>query len=296
MAIEEMAEVPAPGPLMAAAAGAMLLPRRPRPAAAPAVELLVRGVTVDKSHLARYSRVCGFPLSGVLPPTYPHVLAFGVAMRLMTRPDFPFPLPGLVHIANHIDQRRPVGADEALDVSVKAERFRPHERGYAIDVVTAATVDGAEVWVERSSYLRRSASSGRPEGRRTQDASEPPKPTAIWRVGRDVGTAYARVSGDRNPIHTSRVGAKLFGFPRPIAHGMWTLARSLAALTGRLPEAYKVDASFKLPILLPAAVAFTVTRDPSDGWAFQVLDARTGRPHLIGAVTSETTSLTGRNP
>lgn len=285
MAIEEMAEVPAAGPMMAAAAGAMLLPRRPRPAAAPEVELLVRGVTVDKGHLARYGRVCGFPLSGVLPPTYPHVLAFGVAMRLMTRPDFPFPLPGLVHIANYIDQRRPIGADEALDVSVKADRFRAHERGHAIDVVTTATVDGAEVWVERSSYLRRSASTGQPEGRRFKEEGEPPKPTAIWRVGRDVGTAYARASGDRNPIHTSRVGAKLFGFPRPIAHGMWTLARSLAALAGRLPDEYKVDASFKLPILLPATVAFIVTRDPNDGWAWQVRDARTGRPHLVGTVT-----------
>ena len=68
------------------------------------------------------------------------------------------------------------------------------------------------------------------------------------------GTDYAAVSGDHNPIHTSRLGARLFGFPRPIAHGMWSKARCLAALEGRLPDAYTVDVAFKLPILLPATV------------------------------------------
>src|SRR5690606_2130019 len=107
-------------------------------------------------------------------------------------------------------------------------------------------VDGYEVWSERSAYLRRAAAPGQPERRSAGERAEPPRPTAIWRVGRDIATAYARVSGDRNPIHTSRVGARLFGYPRPIAHGMWTLARSLAALTGRLPDEYTVDVSFKL--------------------------------------------------
>ena len=80
----------------------------------------------------------------------------------------------------------------------------------------------------------------------------PPAGSARWRVEPRVGTDYARVSGDRNPIHTSRLGARLFGFPRPIAHGMWSKARCLAALEGRLPDAYTVEVAFKLPVPLPA--------------------------------------------
>lgn len=284
MAIEEMAEVPAAGPLMATAAGAMLLPRRPRPAAAPEAELLVCGTSVDREHLARYARVCGFSVSDALPPTYPHVLAFGLAMRLMTRPDFPFPLPGLVHIENSIEHRRAVTADEALDLAVRAERYREHDRGHAIDVITTASADGTVVWFERSSYLRR---SGRTPGRGgDSERPEPPPATAVWRVGRSAGSAYARVSGDRNPIHTSLIGARLFGFPRPIAHGMWTLARCLAALTGRLPDQYTVEASFKSPVLLPATVAFSATRQASGAWRFGLHDAKTGRPHLDGTVAA----------
>jgi acyl dehydratase len=97
-----------------------------------------------------------------------------------------------------------------------------------------------------------------------------------------VGADYAAVSGDRNPIHTSRVGARLFGFPRPIAHGMWTKAHALAALEGRLPEAYTVEVTFKQPVLLPASASFTTTRT-AEGWDF---DLRSNRPHLRGSITT----------
>jgi acyl dehydratase len=89
------------------------------------------------------------------------------------------------------------------------------------------------------------------------------------------------VSGDHNPIHTSRIGARMFGFARPIAHGMWTKARCLAALEGRLPGAYTVAVSFKLPILLPARVSFSAA-STGDDWKFGV---DSGRPHLAGLVT-----------
>jgi hypothetical protein len=106
-------------------------------------------------------------------------------------------------------------------------------------------------------------------------------PQAIWHIGPQVGPAYARVSGDHNPIHTSRLGARLFGFPRPIAHGMWTKARCLAALEGRLPEAFTVDVAFKLPITLPSKAGFR-----HSGGGLSVFNARNGKPHLTGRISA----------
>src|SRR5262249_32853826 len=62
--------------------------------------LAVAGVRVDTAHLTEYNRVCGFRQSTALPTTYPHVLAFPLALALMTGPSFPF--LGVVHIANRI--------------------------------------------------------------------------------------------------------------------------------------------------------------------------------------------------
>jgi acyl dehydratase len=102
-----------------------------------------------------------------------------------------------------------------------------------------------------------------------------------------VGTDYAAVSGDHNPIHTSRLGARLFGgFPRPIAHGMWSKARCLAALEGRLPEAYTCAVSFRAPVPLPSTVAFSAAPTTGSGWAFALHSERSGRTRLTGEVTA----------
>lgn len=252
---------------------------RPRPSTLPE-DTLTTAVTVDREHLARYQRVCGFRLSDRLPGTYPHVLGFGLQLELMTRRDFPFPVVGGVHVGNRIEQTRQLTADDVLELAVHAQDLRDHPRGRQYDVVTTATVGGEVVWRDVSTYLRRGPSAG-PKGERAAREPAPPAPPhATWRVPTSTGTAYAEVSGDHNPIHTSWLGARLFGFPRPIAHGMWSKARCLAALEGRLPAAYAVEVAFKLPILLPASVGFSYT-----GREFALRDARSGKPYLAGTIT-----------
>ncbi|MFD0823094.1 hypothetical protein ACFQ0D_33305, partial [Micromonospora zhanjiangensis] len=155
MSVMELPRMPAAGPLYRRAALSMVpgLGGRRRAGELPDTELAVRGVTVDRAHLAAYDRVCGFRLGDVLPTTYPHIMVFPLALRLMTAPDFPFPMVGLVHLANRITVTRPVRAGETLDFTVRAEDLRPHDRGRQVDVVATATCDGAEVWRGVSTYL-----------------------------------------------------------------------------------------------------------------------------------------------
>jgi acyl dehydratase len=283
-------ELPAPprlGPLYRSAAVAALR-RGAAGDTLPDQTILVRDIAVDREHLAEYDRVCGFRLADTLPATYPHVLAFPLAVRLMTGPGFPLPLIGLVHVNNRIEVHRPVTADEPLDIRVHAQNLRPHPRGRQVDLVAEATVGGETVWRGLSTYLRRESGG---DGERRADAERPPVGIARWRVTRRTGTDYAEVSGDHNPIHTSRIGARLFGFPGPIAHGMWAKARCLAALEGRLPERYTVDVAFKLPVPLPSTVAFGAVA-AGDGWQLDLRAAKSGRPHLAGTVDSSSRAAT----
>jgi hypothetical protein len=73
-----------------------------------------------------------------------------------------------------------------------------------------------------------------------------------------------------------------------IAHGMWTKARCLAALDGDLPESYTVEARFKLPLFLPAKVAFTTWEEGPER-RFEVRGASDGKPHLDGSVQATRT-------
>ena len=245
----------------------------------PDTQLVLSGFDVDREHLAAYVRVCGFRLRDELPPTYPHVLAFPLAMELMTDSSFPFPVIGLVHVRNRIEQVRPIGADEQLDVQVSAADLRPHDRGTQFDLVADVDAGGKRVWQSRSTYLHREGGSSKKGGR--EERPEPPEPSAVWKLPGDIGRRYAEVSGDRNPIHLHPLSARLLGMPRAIAHGMWLKARCLAALEALVPDSFEVDVQFKLPVTIPGRVSFASWPE-DEGRGFSLYDAGNEKPHLRG--------------
>ncbi|MEU3844643.1 MaoC/PaaZ C-terminal domain-containing protein [Streptomyces sp. NPDC028635] len=264
---------PALAPLLAR--GALLSPlKRPRPdAPVPTGRLLLPGLRVDLARLAAYERVCGFAAADdTLPVTYPHVLGFPLAMRLMSARAFPLPLLGLVHTSIGITRHRALAATGTYDVGVRVERLAPHRRGTEAFVVTELREDDTVVWESTSTYLARHRTASAAGGR-SEDAPEPPV-VGEWRLGGDLGRRYGAVSGDRNPIHLHPLTARLFGFPRAIAHGMWSVARCLAA--HGVPDAAFVRAEFRAPVLLPGTVRYA--QDGEGRFALRGDD----RVHLTG--------------
>ena len=250
----------------------------------PDVVLVRRGVRADAAVLAAYLQLVGEEVRDVLPAGYLHTLTFPLTTAMLARPDFPLPALGMVHLANRVELRRAVGVDEVLDARVHAEALVPHRRGAAVDVVAELATDGDVVWRGVSTYLAKGVRV--PGADRPADAGRPewhvPSPTGLWRLGADVGRRYAAVSGDRNPIHTSRLAARAFGFPRPIAHGMFTAAKALADVgpAGR-GDAYAWEVEFATPVLLPASVSVRVAPDAAGGFTFA---AWSRKPHLLGTV------------
>ena len=241
------------------------------------------GVGTDPQHLEKYNEVCGFARGTTLPATYPHMAAFALHMTLMTDTAFPFAPMGLVHLRNSITQRRPIGVDESFDVSVKAADLRPHSKGRLIDVLTTASIDGDVVWEEVTTLLSRGRGSGQETSPAPLAGVEAPEGVVHWKLPSDLGRRYGAVSGDRNPIHLYPITAKAFGFPRNIAHGMWTKAHALAALQNKLPDAYTIDVEFKKPILLPSTVVFGSRTDEAV-ITLGVTSARKPSTHLVGRV------------
>ncbi|MFJ3778417.1 MaoC/PaaZ C-terminal domain-containing protein [Streptomyces sp. NPDC090075] len=266
---------PSLGPLLAL--GALRSPfKRPAPDADfPRARLVLPGLRPDLGKLAAYERVCGFGTGDDgLPVTYPHVLGFPLAMRLMSAREFPLPLLGLVHTSVEIERRAELPGDGTYELAVHIEKLSPHRRGTEATVVTGMRADGEVVWESRSTYLARHGSPGAAETPR--EAPGGPLPVvAEWHLAGDVGRRYGAASGDRNPIHLYPFTARLFGFPRAIAHGMWTAARCLAA--HGVPTAATVRAEFRAPVPLPGTVEYA-----AEGGRFQL---RSGdRIHVEGSV------------
>jgi acyl dehydratase len=266
--------------------GASLLPFVPGGGGEiPELDLRLEGVAADPTAVAAYAKVCGFALRDSLPVTYPHVLAFPLQMAVMADGGFPFGAVGLVHIENRIEQRRPVGLSEKLAIRVRPTALRPHPKGRTFSLLTEVTAGGAIVWESESTMLRRGRGDEQASAAESFPTLPPDTPaSAAWRLGGDLGRRYGAVSGDRNPIHMHALTAKPLGFPGAIAHGMWTKARCLAALDGRLPASFAVAVRFRKPILLPARVEFASVA-VGEEIAFAVRDAKRQTPHLDGRVT-----------
>ncbi|NKS47936.1 dehydratase [Rhodococcus hoagii] len=245
----------------------------------PKETLALSGLRVDPDNLAAYAKVCGLRFGDTLPITYPFTLVFPTVMRLLTSREFPFPAIGSVHTDNTIEQLRPISVSEPLDLRVHAENLRPHAKGTQVDLVSEVSVGRELVWRQVSTFLKMHPTGAPKEAKAEHKDEVPPRPTRTLRVDQKIISRYAAVSGDRNPIHVTSLGAKAFGFPSTIAHGMWSAAAALQPLEGRVADAVTYTVRFGKPIVLPATVNLYADRT-AEGWDLSLKNPKKGYPHL----------------
>lgn len=255
---------------------------------------------IDQENLDDYRKICGFADDGKVPATYFSVLSQTLQMNMMVKEPFPFAMLGLVHVDNSVTQYRSIGERETVAMSVTFDNLRDHAQGQQFDFVTTVKSEEEVIWEGTSTYLSRSKKPS------SKDKKSAPRPVmvkpevneagvhSIFEVPEDIGRRYAFVSGDFNLIHLHPLSARAFGFPKAIAHGMWSKAKCLA-LMGDLPDAYTIDVSFKLPIFLPAEVELIAEpvaqlKNVDDTCEFGLYSSKNNKPHLAGVVTLKSDS------
>ncbi len=268
--------------MLRAAAGA--LPFISRAGTLPDRTLRIDELAIDRAHVAEYAAATGLRFGDAVPLTYPFALTFPTVMTLTTGFDFPFAAMGSVHIENHITAYRPISVSDTVAVAVHAENLREHRKGLLVDLVSDVHVGNDLVWHQVTTFLhqQRTSLSGEPKPAPAKQPKLAP-PGAMLRITPGQIRRYASASGDHNPIHTSSIGAKLFGFPKAIAHGMFSAAAVLANIEGVLPEALTYSVRFGKPMLLPASPGLYIDR-VTDGWDVALRNVTKGYPYLTGAV------------
>jgi acyl dehydratase len=270
--------------MLLAAAGA--LPFISRDGRLPEHTVTVDDLAIDRANVAEYAAVTGLRFGDAVPLTYPFALTFPSVMSLVSGFDFPFAAMGSVHVENQITQYRPIAVTDTVGVKVRAENLREHRKGLLVDLVTDVSVGNDVAWHQVTTFLhqQRTSLSDEPKSEPKKPTRLPP-PNAVLHITPGQIRHYASVGGDHNPIHTSSIGAKLFGFPTSIAHGMFTAAAVLANIEGQLPDAVKYSVRFGKPVLLPARVGLYTER-VSDGWELALRNLSKGYPHLTGSVSA----------
>jgi len=269
--------------------GKALLPRQHKPGEQtriPELQADLLGIATNTRALSTYQRICGFKPGSRAPITWPHILAFPLHLKLLTEKAFPLPLLGLVHLRNTITQHRPVSTGENLDIRVVLGNQQRTDREIEFDLITEARAAGKLIWEETSTNLFRMARQGASDASKNPPQLEHYPFSETIKAPENIGRQYAKVSGDRNPIHMHALSARAFGFPRAIAHGMWSKAHALALLEQQKDWSHgpvKVSCQFKKPLLLPGTAQLN-WRTGADGWDYQILNAKGDAPHLTGRI------------
>jgi acyl dehydratase len=245
----------------------------PAGATIPRIHARATGVRVDAR---AYADACGFAPSDAAPLTYAQVLAAPLHLAVLGHAAFPLPLAGTVHTWQRIVQRRPLREGETLTVEAWVDGHTVLRSGGTFDLCTRLLAGDEVPWEGVTRILSRKipGHGGPREARAPALPEDAQRPVATIEVPVDTGRRYARVSGDANPIHTSWLAARLFGFPRPIAHGMWALARAVAELGATVPQAACLEAAFRAPVFIPGRVEVLAEERGTRGVSFTVRDER----------------------
>lgn len=249
----------------------------------PDIAIQLENTTLTPDKVKKYNKICGFNHSIIVPATYIHAYIFPLHTYLLSQPDVPFPLPGLIHFANSIKQYRPLYIGEEFSVTCKLGNLIAHDKGQAFEILSYVDVHGKRIWEDVSIYLYK----GKEGIGNILDWNQPIlNDNCIkesWSLYHNLGFEFAIASGDFNPIHLHPLTAKVFGFQRHIIHGMWSVGRILALLENRVPESFELTASFKTPIYLPASVIFRHEKT-DEGFNFDIVDHTQEKPHLKGYI------------
>ena len=255
--------------------------------------------TLDAQHIARYAHICGFAPAAQAPLTYPQMLTFPLLMHYMSSAACPWPAMGTVHLANTITQHAPLAAGDGVRVQLHTGELLAHERGQVFTLALRVLREdtGECVWQATQTLLRLGVRSpaGPPFASHALAQLGPDdwplERRAEFEAAADIGRRYAPVSGDYNPIHLWPLTARLLGFERAMAHGLWTQARALALVQpdGVLPAAC-LHTVFKRPLFLPARASLWQAWPVPGQCIFEVRDAQGQRPHLRARLSFATPS------
>lgn len=135
-----------------------------------------------------------------------------------------------------------------------------------------------DVFIPLSSKPNDGTNKSKPKPRVPLEARE----VAEWRLRKDAGLDFAKLTGDFNPIHWVSPYAKMMGFRDVILHGFGSMARAFESiakvkLAGNVHRMGSLEVRFTRPLVLPARPRLFL-----DERRFYVGDARGARPYAIG--------------
>ena len=216
-----------------------------------------KGVEIDEGELRRFKMF--FKFRSELPVTFLYTLAQRAQSYLMLKKEFTIQIPGMIHVSNEIEQYDGIASNKPFDIDVRCEV--PKKEGSLHPKFEVEYYQDGELVAKcLSNYLAKRRSL--PKFGQKKKRREPPhqieaKKTDLWTIHKSVGKLYGEIAGDKNPIHTSRIFARLAGFKRPIVQGWYLVCRATYQIEKEQGvTTNSVTVNFHKPIFVDSNVHF----------------------------------------
>mgnify|MGYP000170239714 CR=1 FL=1 len=255
----------------------------------PELSLTVSGFKINRKQLSNYLNTFEYESTKLLPAPFLYLATQAIQLYMLTLPEFPLSPAGLVHLGVRFEQTKELSPEWQGNVVMSIINQRRSRKGLVLDIESRFENNAGIVCLTiTSTYLARAV--------KVRHDGSLPKLVCFdetqlnggrifesgFSVGRHAGKLYARLSGDYNPIHLYGWSAKLFGFKRPIIHGLYMVSKAYSELYKQHKELPLEGLfQFKSPLYLPGKANLRLKAN-NDHWV--ILVSSSEDDHLHGRV------------
>lgn len=200
-----------------------------------------------------------------------------------TLKDLPYPIAKVVNGGCRVDFHGPIPRGKALVSSAQLTELDDNgSRAVMVQHMTSGTAENPEL-ITAAFYpiVPLGKSKGGSKKKESPRVPEGARELTRFKLAKDAGFQFAKLTGDINPIHWVDAYAKASGFRGVINHGFSTMARAIEGLNrnlfgGDASRLKSFDARFVRPLHLPADVGLYI-----DGQGGVFVGLRPGGPAYL---------------
>jgi hypothetical protein len=241
-----------------------------------------------------YVRYCGGDPSSYKHAVPPHLWPqWGFPLAARTLEQLPYPLFKVLNGGCRVEVRAVLPIDEPLEVSAQLVDVDDNGRRAVLEQRVITGTAAVPEAVIATMYAIVPLAGGDKSDKAKKEVERVPldaEELARWRIGRNAGLDFAKLTGDFNPVHWIPAYAKAFGFRGTILHGFASMAKAWEGLVrsrfAGSPTAIRTfDVKFTKPLVLPAEIGLYV-RSESQGSIDRVWLGRAhgGPAYLVGTL------------
>jgi len=242
--------------------------------------------SVDPKRLEAYRMK--FNAKEELPLTFLYLLSQRVQTSQMLEREFPFSIPGMIHVKTRIEQCANIKADEAIRIESTVDIVNKGKGSLLPQFDENYYQNGELVGKIHSLYLikRKGKKKKKKKAKDSLHVGEDSNWIQFdWKIPRNEGWSYAKLSGDYNPIHISSIFAWMTGFKHKIVHG-WNLASRIVAEIEKETDmpAKAMHIEFLKPVEMPSSLLFEFRLSSNRNLEFRIQNKKSEEYCVSGEI------------